>query len=58
MKQKQRALTVTVAEAAKLLGIGRNLAYEGVKRGEIPSIRIGDRILVPRAGIERMVSYQ
>ncbi len=58
MKSKQRALTVTVAEAAKLLGIGRNLAYEGVKRGEIPSIRIGDRILIPRASIGRMTGTQ
>jgi len=58
MKAKQRALTVTVSEAAKLLGIGRNLAYEAVKRNEIPSIRIGDRILVPRAGLDRMVSSQ
>ena len=40
-------LTVTISEAAKLLGIGRSLAYEAAKRGEIPTIRIGDRLLVP-----------
>jgi excisionase family DNA binding protein len=35
-----------VPEAAKLLGIGRNTAYEAVKRGELPVIRIGRRILI------------
>ena len=55
MVQGAVALTVTVREAAKLLGIGRNLTYEAVKRGEIPSIRIGERILIPRAGIEKLL---
>ena len=55
MEQGATTLTVTVREAAKLLGIGRNLTYEAVKRGEIPSIRIGERILIPRAGIQRLL---
>jgi excisionase family DNA binding protein len=41
--------TLTVPEAAELLGIGRALAYEGVRDGSIPSVRIGRRVLVPRA---------
>ena len=41
-------LTITVGEAARYLGIGRNSAYEAVRRNEIPSIRIGRRILIPR----------
>ena len=45
--------TFTVEEAAEVLGIGRNSAYEGVRTGEIPSVRIGKRILVPRAALER-----
>ncbi len=36
----------SVDEAAETLKISRNSAYEGVKKGEIPSIRIGKRILV------------
>jgi excisionase family DNA binding protein len=48
-------LTLTVEEAATLLGISRAFAYEAVTRGEIPSIRIGRRILVPKAALERMV---
>ena len=43
---------LTVREAAKLLRIGRNLAYELVGRGEIPSVRLGRLIRVPRAELE------
>ena len=42
------SLTITVAEAARYLGIGRNSAYEAVRRNEIPCIRIGRRIVIPR----------
>ena len=43
---------LTVPEAAKLLRIGRNLAYELVAQGEIPSVRFGRLIRVPRAALE------
>jgi excisionase family DNA binding protein len=42
-------LTLTVEEAAAPLGISRPFAYEAVRRGEIPSIRIGRRVLVPES---------
>jgi excisionase family DNA binding protein len=48
-------LTLTVAEAARALGIGRNTAYAAAQRGDIPTIRVGRRILVPRAGLERLL---
>lgn len=48
-------LTLTVEEAAALLGISRAFAYEAVRRGEIPSIRIGRRVLVPRVALDRLV---
>jgi excisionase family DNA binding protein len=48
-------LTLTVEEAATLLGISRAFAYEAVNRGEIPSIRIGRRILVPKAALQRFI---
>lgn len=47
--------TVTVGEAAKILGVGRNKAYEAAKRGEIPTIKIGKRILVPVVALERLL---
>ncbi len=46
---------MTVEEAAKVLRISRNSAYEAVKRGEIPSMRFGRLIRVPRAAIFKMV---
>jgi excisionase family DNA binding protein len=42
-------LTMTVEEAGRLLGIGRGLAYEAARKGDIPTIRLGRRLLVPRA---------
>lgn len=47
--------TLSVPEAGKRLGISRNAAYEAANRGEIPIIRIGHRLLVPRAALERML---
>lgn len=49
------ARTLTVDEAAKILGISRNLAYELVRLGQIPSVRLGRRIVVPRAALERLL---
>lgn len=48
--------TMNVEEAAKLLSIGRNQAYDGVARGEIPHLRIGKRILVLREPLERLLA--
>jgi len=40
-------LTLTVEEVASLLGLGRTAAYEAARRGEIPSRRLGRRVIVP-----------
>jgi len=52
---EEERLTLTVEETAKLLGIGRQLAYEMVKTGDIPSIRLGKRVLVPRRALEKLL---
>jgi excisionase family DNA binding protein len=44
-------LTWTVEEAAMALGISRAFAYDAVRRGEIPAIKIGRRILIPRSAL-------
>jgi len=49
-------LTLSVPETAKVLGIGRNLCYDRVKTGEIPVIKIGRRLLVPRAALEKLLA--
>ena len=40
---------LNVEEAAALLRISRCSAYEAVRRGEIPSVRMGRRVLIPTA---------
>ena len=50
--------TYTIDEAARLLGIGRNSAYEAATRGEIPTIKIGKRVVVPKAALDRMLAGQ
>lgn len=40
-------LTLSVEEAASLLGLGRSAAYEAARRGELPSRRLGRRVIVP-----------
>ncbi len=52
----QPRLTYTVEEAAKLLGVGRALAYEAARQGTIPTLRVGKRLLVPKAALERMLN--
>ena len=53
---ENQRLTLNVEETAKLLGIGRNLCYDRVKSGEIPAIKIGKRLLVPRAALEKLLA--
>jgi excisionase family DNA binding protein len=48
--------TYSVAEVARLLGIGRNSAYEAARRGDFPTITVGGRILVPKVSIDRLLS--
>ena len=48
-------MTVTVEEAAQLLGIGRQSAYQAARTGELPTIKLGRRLLVPRAQFEAML---
>jgi excisionase family DNA binding protein len=49
-------LTITIPEAAKLLGISRGAAYAAAADKTIPTIRIGRRLLVPRAAFDRMLA--
>jgi len=50
-----RRLCVTVPEAAEMLGMSRNFAYQLVREGKLPSIRFGKRILIPKAALEKML---
>ena len=47
--------TVTVEDAARILGISRGLAYTAVQSGDIPALKIGRRLVVPTAALVAMV---
>lgn len=47
--------TFTVPEVAQVLGISRSTAYESVRRGEIPSLTLGRRVLVTRSQLEQLL---
>jgi len=48
-------LTYSVPEAAALLGISRTSAYACVRRGEIPSLTLGRRIVITRSQLETLL---
>ena len=56
MTEDTKRLTITVPEAAKRLGVSRNHAYEAAKSGQIPTIKIGKRLLVPIVAFDRMLA--
>jgi excisionase family DNA binding protein len=47
--------TVTVEEAAVMLGISRTSAYGCVSRNEIPTVRLGRRLVVPLTRLAAML---
>ena len=49
----KESLVLTVGETAKLLRISKTTVYDQIRQGTIPNIRMGKRILVPRAALMR-----
>lgn len=39
--------TISVEQAAQILGLGRTAAYEAARRREFPTRRLGRRVVVP-----------
>lgn len=54
-KSKDNPTVFTVCEVAKILRLGRISVYQAIEKGEIPCIRIGRRILIPRHALERLL---
>ena len=52
----QTRLTYTVPEVAELLGISRSSAYECVRRGEIPALTLGRRVVIAKAAIDALLA--
>jgi len=53
--QNPERLVYNVAEAGKLLGLSRGLMYEAIRTGQIPSVKFGRRIVIPRAALLRLL---
>lgn len=51
-------LVLSVTEAAELLGVGRNHLYDMVADGQIPHIRLGRLIKIPRSSLESWLLEQ
>lgn len=56
MPDSTESPVLTVEDAGKLLMLSRGSAYEAARRGDIPTIRIGRRLLVPRARLMAMLA--
>ena len=57
-KNDENRKTYSIAEAGEILGIGKNQIYNAAHRNEIPTIRIGGRLLVPKAALDRMLEQE
>jgi len=55
-KYDDKAVFTVVEAGCKILGLSRSLAYAAAKDGSLPTVRIRDRILVPRAALERLLT--
>jgi excisionase family DNA binding protein len=47
--------TISIDEAALMLGISRSAAYRAAKAGQLVTFRVGRRLLVPTAPLLRML---
>jgi excisionase family DNA binding protein len=59
MNNEAKSTTLTIRQLHQALGhgqISRGALYEAIKRGDIPHLRLGGRILVPRAWLDRQLS--
>ena len=55
MNAESKRLTFTVEEAADALGISLSCAYDCIRRGDLPSIHLGRRIVIPVAALEGLL---
>jgi len=55
-KTDSKPLTVSVEEAGRMAGLGRSAAYQAARTGDMPVVRIGGRLLVPRQAWEKKLN--
>lgn len=56
LESKAPPLAVSLAEAGRLLGVGRTTAFRLANAGQLPTIQLGGRRRVPIAALERMLA--
>ena len=54
-EQQEKSLVFSVSEVAKVLGIGRSNVYNLLHTGQIPCIKYGKRMLIPRFALMKML---
>jgi excisionase family DNA binding protein len=60
MSGPNERLTLTVPEAAQLLGVARNSLYYAIQRGEYKDtvLKVGNRILISRAALLKKLQVE
>ena len=48
-------LTYDVKEAAAVLGVSLGTVYQAIKQKQLPAIRLGRKIVLPRAALHRLL---
>lgn len=56
MMTDERPATMSITEAAALIGISYMSLSRAIKRGDIPAIRIGQRTQIPRHIVDRLIA--
>jgi excisionase family DNA binding protein len=58
MSRSRSRLVYTVTEAGELLGLGRSTAYELAAQGELPTVRLGRRLMVTRPALTALLGFE
>ena len=58
MNNEREKITLSVKQVSEVLGIGINQAYDLVHRADFPALKIGNRYLISKAGLEAWIESQ
>lgn len=53
LTENQKRLCLSVAEVAEAMGISRPTAYDLTHRADFPALRLGRRVVIPKAAFEK-----
>ncbi len=56
LAERGERLVFSIPETARMLGVSRALAYELARRGELPTMQLGRRRVVPRPALVSMLA--